>query len=366
MAEYVVAMVVYVAAFFVALLFGWQICRSIVWQPGDPLYRMLTWARDNAPLVVAAGLLAGWLVVTYLFLRRPLKYLDDVVDAAQRLAARSDTAVSLPPAMREIESQLNLVREQSMRAGLEAREAERRKNDLLVYLAHDLKTPLTSVIGYLNLLNDEPDLSPALRARYAGIALDKALRLEDLLNEFFEITRFNLSRIELETREVDLTRMLEQVADEFAPALAEKGMRCELRLPPRTPYVCDPDKLARVFDNLLRNACNYGDPRHGRGDRRPAGRIGRRADLLQFRPDDPAREARAAVRPLLPAGQRARHRRGRRRAGFGHRTRDRRGARRRDRGRKRRRPRDLSRPAARKAPRPARGSGPPRGSGIGL
>ena len=260
MAEYVVAMVVYVAAFLVALLFGWQICRSIVWQPGDPLYRMLTWARDNAPLVVAAGLLAGWLVVTYLFLRRPLKYLDDVVDAAQRLAARSDTAVSLPPAMREIESQLNLVREQSMRAGLEAREAERRKNDLLVYLAHDLKTPLTSVIGYLNLLNDEPDLSPALRARYAGIALDKALRLEDLLNEFFEITRFNLSRIELETREVDLTRMLEQVADEFAPALAEKGMRCELRLPPRTPYVCDPDKLARVFDNLLRNACNYGDP----------------------------------------------------------------------------------------------------------
>ena len=260
MIEYLVAMIVFVAAFFIALFVGWEVCRAIVWQPNNPIYQLLTWARDNGPLVVAAGLLTGWLVITYLFLKRPLKFLDDVVEAAQQMAARSDTAIALPAAMHEVEAQLNLVREQSRRAELEAREADRRKNDLLVYLAHDLKTPLTSVIGYLNLLNDEPDISPALRARYTGIALDKALRLEDLLNEFFEITRFNLSHLELETRAVDLTRMLEQVADEFAPVLSEREMRCELRLPERMPYACDPDKLARVFDNLLRNACNYGDP----------------------------------------------------------------------------------------------------------
>ena len=180
MIEYLVAMIVFVAAFFIALFVGWEVCRAIVWQPDDPLYRLLIWARDNGPLVVAAGLLTGWLVITYLFLRRPLKFLDDVVEAAQQMAARSDTAIALPAAMHEVEAQLNLVREQSRRAELEAREADRRKNDLLVYLAHDLKTPLTSVIGYLNLLNDEPDISPALRARYTGIALDKALRLEDL------------------------------------------------------------------------------------------------------------------------------------------------------------------------------------------
>lgn len=84
------------------------------------------------------------------------------------------------------------------------REAEQRKNVLVVYLAHDLKTPLTSVIGYLTLLRDEPQLSPELRARYTGIALDKAERLEELINEFFEITRFNLSHLELEKQPVDL------------------------------------------------------------------------------------------------------------------------------------------------------------------
>ena len=103
----------------------------------------------------------------------------------------------------------------------------------MVYLAHDLKTPLTSVIGYLTLLRDEPQLSPELRARYTGIALDKAERLEELINEFFEITRFNLSHLELEKQPVDLCRMLQPVVSEFAPMLGERedvykrqGSRC--------------------------------------------------------------------------------------------------------------------------------------------
>ena len=93
-----------------------------------------------------------------------------------------------------------------------------------------------------------------------GIALEKAERLEDLINEFFDITRFNLSRLELERQSVDLTRMLEQVASEFRPIFAESGLSCSLDLPPKLHYSCDPDKLARVFDNLLRNASYYSLP----------------------------------------------------------------------------------------------------------
>ena len=123
-----------------------------------------------------------------------------------------------------------------------------------------LKTPLTSVIGYLSLLRDEPQISAELRARYTGIALEKALRLEDLINEFFEITRFNLTHLSLETTQIDLVRMLEQLVSEFAPILDEKQLRCILNLPEKLELECDPDKLARVFDNLLRNACNYSFP----------------------------------------------------------------------------------------------------------
>ena len=130
----------------------------------------------------------------------------------------------------------------------------------MVYLAHDLKTPLTSVIGYLTLLRDEPQISPQLRARYTGVALEKAERLEELVNEFFDITRFSLSHLELEVRDTDLKRMLEQMCSEFAPVLAEHRLGCRLSLPEGLHAVCDADKMARVFDNLLSNACHYAYP----------------------------------------------------------------------------------------------------------
>ena len=104
--------------------------------------------------------------------------------------------LSLPS--QSVEGELNrnlLALRNSQRA---AKEAEQKKNDLVAYLAHDLKTPITSVIGYLTLLRDEPQISPELRARYTGIALNKAQRLEELINEFFDITRFNLTHLTLE------------------------------------------------------------------------------------------------------------------------------------------------------------------------
>ena len=83
---------------------------------------------------------------------------------------------------------------------------------MIIYLAHDLKTPLSSVIGYLTLLHDdEQQISQELREKYLSISLDKAERLEDLINEFFEITRFNLSNITLQYSNINLTRLLEQL-----------------------------------------------------------------------------------------------------------------------------------------------------------
>ena len=225
-----------------------------------PLYNLMYAVRDMAILFVILLLAGGWLGVTWAFFRLYQRDLTRVVEAAGSLMDPDAAPPDLPNVLAPAEAELRLARQQVQRNAAIAREAEQRKNDLIVYLAHDLKTPLTSVIGYLTLLRDEPQISPEMRARYTGIALDKAERLEDLINEFFDITRFNLSHIELDRRPTDLTRMVEQVVSEFGPMLAEQRLTCRTDLPPRLEYSCDPDKMARVFDNLLRNACHYSYP----------------------------------------------------------------------------------------------------------
>lgn len=255
--QYLLALIGFAAGFVFLVLAAWSLCRSLTWYPESPLYQLLRWCKEYILLVAGLFILAGWVAITYYFISKPLRYLDELVAASGQLASPDDTPITLPGAMKNVQDELNLVRQQALRNAMAAREAEQRKNDLIVYLAHDLKTPLTSVIGYLTLLRDELQLSPEMRARYTNIALEKALRLEDLTNEFFEITRFNLSHMELEKAPVDLALMLRQVASEFEPALAKKGLSCRVELPQAMPYECDADKMARVFDNLLRNAMLY-------------------------------------------------------------------------------------------------------------
>ena len=255
--QYLLSLVVFVAALCFFVMLAWQVCSGIVWSDRNPLYHVLRFIQDYILLFIGLALLGGWTVITYAFLSKPLRFLDEVVSAAESLVRPDSAPVSLSPEMLDTQNELNLVRERALRDAAAAREAEQRKNDLIVYLAHDLKTPLTSVIGYLSLIQDEPGISPALREKYTGVALDKALRLEELINEFFDITRFNLSSISLEKERLNLTLLLRQTAFEFEPALREKELRLEARLDEDVFILADGDKLARVFDNLLRNAVNY-------------------------------------------------------------------------------------------------------------
>lgn len=243
------------------LLMAWRVLSTfIIWQADNPIYQLLKYIEEYLPLFGGLYLMTGVVIITYYFMSKPLRYLDEIVEAAGKLVNSREAPLELPSELKQVEDELNLFREQGLRNEMLAREAEQRKNDLIVYLAHDLKTPLTSVIGYLNLLVDEPQISPELKARYTGIALDKAERLEDLINEFFEITRFNLTTLTLETETTNLTRMLEQVSSEFLPVLREKELTLRTDLQPDVSISCDRDKLERVFDNLLRNAVNYSYP----------------------------------------------------------------------------------------------------------
>ena len=257
---YLLALTAWVTAVIALAVLGMMVCAQISWSWSNPLYYFLLWVRDYLFFVGLAVVLLGWVVISYYFIARSARDLEWLLSGAEELAHLTDAPIRLPQGLKHAEDQLNLTREQALRSAQAARDAEQRKNDLVVYLAHDLKTPLTSVIGYLTLLRDEPELSPAMRARYTGVALEKAERLEDLINEFFDITRFSLTHLELEKGDTDLKRMLEQMCSEFGPVLAQRGMTCQLDLPGELRAVCDPDKMARVFDNLLNNACHYAYP----------------------------------------------------------------------------------------------------------
>lgn len=255
--QYVLALLIFAVAFVFCCIFAWGIISEIDWAP---VWVLRDWVRENVLLIALLLILAGWGSITYYFFSKPLRYLDEIIAAAEKLAEPTAEPICLPSAMKNVQDELNLVREQSLRNAMLAKEAEQRKNDLIVYLAHDLKTPLTSVIGYLTLLRDEPQISPQLRARYTGIALDKAERLEELINEFFDITRFNLTTLTLEKERRSLSRMLWQLVSEFEPILAEKELSWQTDIEKDVEILCDPDKLQRVFDNLIRNAVSYSYP----------------------------------------------------------------------------------------------------------
>lgn len=160
----------------------------------------------------------------------------------------------------EVSAQMSEIKATMQRHEQILKEEAARKNDLIVYLAHDLKTPLTSVIGYLSLLEEASDMPAGQKAKYVNIALDKALRLEKLINEFFEITRYNLQQIELEEETIDLYYMLVQMTDEFYPLLNAHGNTITLRVDEDMTVYGDSIKLARVFNNILKNAIAYSYP----------------------------------------------------------------------------------------------------------
>ena len=135
----------------------------------------------------------------------------------------------------------------------QVRKQAQKEADNLSFLAHDLKTPLTSVTGYLSLLKGERDEEK--RQEYIGIALTKARRLDELLNEFFELTR---RRPKTEAAAVNLTVLLYQLTDEFYPMMEERGMTLRTMIASDLKTWGDGVLLMRVFANLLRNAVNYG------------------------------------------------------------------------------------------------------------
>lgn len=197
------------------------------------------------------------LSLLYKLLNKIFSYVFAVSESADKLFDKNVEYINLPPEMVEVEKKLNHFKTEAIKNERLARENEQKKDELIVYLAHDIKTPLTSMIGYLSLLSEIKDMPQEQRNRYIDIALDKSYRLEYLINELFDVARFNSEKIVLEKEEINLNLMLEQIADDFYPTLKEMNKKINFTSDEKTILYADPDKLSRVFNNLIKNAVNY-------------------------------------------------------------------------------------------------------------
>lgn len=258
--HYVTRILIYTAVYVVFLIIMDNIFNGVMIDflynifPEQAFYTINNNRITTALLVYILGLVI--LSVIYVF------KLSKLLNIASRSISEEEPIIfgeACPDELREFSQKLKDFK-YDLKINEQAREAaEQQKNDLVVYLAHDLKTPLTSVIGYLSLLEEAEDLPIEQRAKYIGIALDKAYRLEQLINEFFEITRLNLQTIPTHKSPVNLTILLMQIINEFFPMLEEKKINLLQNIEREIIIPADADKLARVFDNLFRNAVNYSD-----------------------------------------------------------------------------------------------------------
>lgn len=226
-------------------------------ESSNIFFQWLYWRLDICFFLLFA---ASSVLIFFHYWRKPWRYLKEVLAATEKVYARDDQTIELDAPLQDVGNQMNHIKMSMLLSDRAAKEAEDKKNELVMYLAHDIRTPLTTVIGYLSLLQEAPDMPDDQREKYIGIALDKAERLEHLINELFDITRYHSQAVYLEKSAIDLNLLLAQVIDEFYPVMEETGNTTRLTADDHLTISGDPDKIARAFGNLLKNAAAYSDP----------------------------------------------------------------------------------------------------------
>lgn len=228
---------------------------------GNALYKLnydlYGWCTYNKEPIFVFYILVILVIVVYRFFSKKVDNIEKLYKSFDSILNEDTQNIELPNEMTKFSEKLNQIKYEYVLSTKIAKEAEQKKNDLIMYMAHDLKTPLTSVIGYLSLLNEEKQISKELQNKYMKIALDKSVRLEELTNQFFEITRYNLNDMTINKNNIDLVMLLEQLIEEFYPMLEKRHLKLDINKPDTLMYNADGDKLARAFGNLLKNAINY-------------------------------------------------------------------------------------------------------------
>lgn len=234
---------------------------SRIWFANDPWFETLYVMKVIFPYVMATIWIGGVAVLFFWQWRQSASDIVELVDSIELMQTGEEGRyIEVPDNLAELQPVLQDMFDHTWEDRYRLAEVEKRKNDLILYLAHDLKTPLTSTVGYLNLLKDSDELTEKQREAYTEIALDKALRLESLIDQFFEISRFNFQDIVLNRSDFSLNLLLDQLVEEFYPLLDDSGKDIRIEADENILVSADADRLARALNNILRNAISYGAP----------------------------------------------------------------------------------------------------------
>nr|WP_288825676.1 HAMP domain-containing sensor histidine kinase [uncultured Clostridium sp.] len=231
-------------------------------QKDNVFLEMLT-SFDVVVILIYVVFGIGIFAVTFLLLQeKSMRYIGRISDAMQRIS-EGDLNITVDiegdDEFSVMAASLNKMVGDLRDLMDKEREAERTKNELITNIAHDLRTPLTSIIGYLELLSKDGAIDQEVQKKYIGIAYVKTKRLEKLIEDLFGFTKLNYGKISMNVTKVDVIKLLSQLLEEFYPSFMDKNLSYELQSNVPVQIVsADANLLARLFDNLINNAIKYG------------------------------------------------------------------------------------------------------------
>ena len=159
----------------------------------------------------------------------------------------------------EIAYSINVMRRNLGETLEQQKMVEKTKDELVTNVAHDLRTPLTSILGYLDLLLQKDVLTEEQRQKYLGIVASKARQLETLIKDLFDYTRYDKNKVEIKKEILDLNLFMPQLVDEFYPSFMDNHLVCQTHFCEGTLNIeANGELLARAIGNIISNAIKYG------------------------------------------------------------------------------------------------------------